>query len=41
MKERLLFQGKQPQLYFSPEPEIESIADKFSLCLSFMIASKK
>ena len=30
MKERLLFQGKQPQLYFSPEPEIESIADKFS-----------
>ena len=30
MKERLLFQGKHPQLYFSPEPAIETIADKFS-----------
>lgn len=30
MKERLLFQGKQPQLYFSPEPAIDTISDKFS-----------
>lgn len=30
MKERLLFQGKQPQLYFSPEAPIQDVEDKFS-----------